>query len=63
MALLNCAFRLLFRRIFYVVTAMSGFHTAWVQTGIGIAASARSVIGAQAPSNKRRAEVGFPPKH
>jgi hypothetical protein len=32
MALLNCAFWLLFRRIFYIVTAMAGFHTAWTHS-------------------------------
>jgi hypothetical protein len=33
MALLNCAFRLLFRRIFHIVTAMTGFHTPWPHCG------------------------------
>jgi hypothetical protein len=29
MALFDFAFRLLFRRIFHILTAMTGFHTAW----------------------------------
>jgi hypothetical protein len=33
MALLNCAFRLLFKRIFHIVTAITGFYTAWVTSG------------------------------
>ena len=39
MALLNSAFRLLFRRIFHIVTAMTGFHTACTHLGRSLKAA------------------------